>query len=134
MAPLKKKTPEELLLSIAKLHQGRLKILIGAVSGSGKTYHMLREGTELKRDGIDVVLCAVPRPQSPETLELIEPFERVPSIHWQKDGAEQKDLDLDALVKRDAEVLLIDGLAHRNREDAKFQTRLEDIIFCLARA
>ncbi|MGO4694988.1 histidine kinase [Paenibacillus sp. 2TAB26] len=133
MAPLKKKTPEELLLSIAKLHQGRLKILIGAVSGSGKTYHMLREGTELKRDGIDVVLCAVPRPQSPETLELIELFERVPSIHWQKDGAEQKDLDLDALVERDAEVLLIDGLAHRNRTDAKFQTRLEDIIFLLGK-
>ncbi|WP_054028463.1 histidine kinase [Bacillus sp. FJAT-28004] len=133
MAPLKKKTPEELLLSIAKLHQGRLKILIGAVSGSGKTYHMLREGTELKRDGIDVVLCAVPRLQSPETIELIEPFERVPSIHWWKEGAEQKDLDLDALVERNAEVLLIDGLAHRNREDARFQTRFEDVIFLLGK-
>ncbi|KRE41178.1 universal stress protein [Paenibacillus sp. Soil522] len=133
MAPLKRKTPEELLLSIAKLHQGRLKILIGAVSGSGKTYHMLREGLQLKRDGIDVVLCALSTLQSAETLEQVEPFERVPSIHWWKEGAEQKDLDPDALVERNAEVVLIDGLAHRNREGARFKTRLEDVQYLLGK-
>lgn len=133
MAPLKRKTPEELLLSIAKLHQGRLKILIGAVSGSGKTYHMLREGYQLKQDGIDVVLCAVTTLLHAETLEQAESFEQVPSIRWSKDGAEQEDLDLDALLMRNAEVALVDGLAHRNREGAPFKTRLEDVLHLLSK-
>ncbi|OBZ12238.1 histidine kinase [Bacillus sp. FJAT-26390] len=133
MAPLKRKTPEELLLSIAKLHQGRLKILIGAVSGSGKTYHMLREGCQLKQDGIDVVLCAATPLLHAETLEQAGSFERVPSIIWHKNGAEQEDLNLDALLARNAEVVLVDGLAHRNREGAPFKTRLEDVLHLLSK-
>lgn len=127
----RRKTPEELLLSISKLHLGRLKILIGSVSGSGKTYHMLQEGTQLKRDGIDVVICAVSTLQRPETVEQLGELERVPSIHWWKGGMEQKDLNLDALIDRNPEVVLVDGLAHRNRAEARFRTRLEDVLFLL---
>ncbi|MGM0880148.1 MAG: universal stress protein [Bacillota bacterium] len=127
----RRKTPEELLLSISKLHLGRLKILIGSVSGSGKTYHMLQEGTQLKRDGIDVVICAVSTLQRPETVEQLGELERVPSIHWWKGGIEQKDLNLDALIERNPEVVLVDGLAHRNRAEARFPTRLEDVLFLL---
>lgn len=127
----RRKTPEELLLSISKLHLGRLKILIGSVSGSGKTYHMLQEGTQLKRDGIDVVICAVSTLQRPETVGQLGELERVPSIHWWKDGVEQKDLNLDALIERNPEVVLVDGLAHRNSKEARFPTRLEDVLFLL---
>jgi two-component system sensor histidine kinase KdpD len=52
----KRKTPEEILLSISELHR---KIYIDAVSGTGKTYHMLREGQALKKQGNDVVICAI---------------------------------------------------------------------------
>ncbi|MFE4706986.1 hypothetical protein [Peribacillus simplex] len=31
------------------MKKGRLKIILGAVSGSGKTYHMLLEGNDLKK-------------------------------------------------------------------------------------
>ncbi|MFB0846679.1 universal stress protein [Paenibacillus oleatilyticus] len=123
----KRKTPEEILRSISKLHQGRLKVYIGAVSGSGKTYHMLREGQLLKEQGIDVVICAVSTMQRPETVRQIGDLERVSSIHWQKDGVDKKDLNLEALTERNPEVVLVDGLAHRNREGALYPTRLEDI-------
>jgi two-component system sensor histidine kinase KdpD len=132
MDGFKRKTPEEILLSISKLHRGSLKIYIGAVSGSGKTYHMLREGHNLKGQGIDVVICAVSTLQRPETVEQLGDLERVPSIHWMKDGVEQKDLNLEALLKRNPEVVLVDGLAHQNREGAQFPTRLEDIKYLLS--
>ncbi|GGA12011.1 hypothetical protein GCM10008018_66360 [Paenibacillus marchantiophytorum] len=132
MEGFKRKTPEEILLSISKLHRGSLKIYIGAVSGSGKTYHMLREGHNLKQQGIDVVICAVSTLQRPETVEQLGDLERVPSIHWSKDGREQKDLNLEALIERNPEVVLVDGLAHCNREGARFPSRLEDIKFLLA--
>ncbi|MCR8632557.1 universal stress protein [Paenibacillus radicis (ex Xue et al. 2023)] len=132
MDNFKRKTPEEILLSISKLHKGRLKVYIGAVSGSGKTYHMLREGQSLKQQGIDVVICAVSTMQRPETVEQIGDLERVPSIHWMKEQEEKKDLNLDALIVRNPEVVLVDGLAHQNRKGAKFPTRLEDIRFLLS--
>ncbi|ULL13697.1 histidine kinase [Paenibacillus sp. H1-7] len=128
METFRGKTPEEILLSISRLHRGRLKVYIGAVSGSGKTYHMLREGQALKQQGIDVVICAVSTMQRPETVEQIGDLERVPSIHWHgKEGTEKKDLNLEALLKRNPEVVLVDGLAHRNRKDARYPTRLDDI-------
>lgn len=132
MDSFKRKTPEEILLSISKLHRGSFKIYIGAVSGSGKTYHMLREGHNLKGQGIDVVICAVSTRQRPETVEQLGDLERVPSIHWIKDGVEQKDLNLEALLERNPEVVLVDGLAHQNREGAQFRTRLEDITYLLS--
>ncbi|NHN33658.1 histidine kinase [Paenibacillus agricola] len=132
METFKRKTPEEILLSISKLHMGRLKVYIGAVSGSGKTYHMLREGQYLKKQGIDVVICAVSTMQRPETVEQIGDLERVPSIRWMKDNIEKKDLNLEALIKRNPEVVLVDGLAHHNRKEAQFATRMEDIRFLLS--
>ncbi len=127
----RRKTPEEILVSIAKLHKGRFKVIIGAVSGSGKTYHMLREGQNLKQKGIDVAICAVSTLQRPETIEQIGDLERIPSIHWYDSGKEKKDLNLDAIVARNPEVLLVDGLAHRNRKEARFPTRADDIRFLL---
>lgn len=131
MPPYKRKSPEDILYSIYQLQRGRLKIIIGSVSGSGKTYHMLEEGKLLKRQGIDVVISAVSTMGRAETVQQLGDLERVPSIHWTKNGMEQKDLPLEAIVGRNPEVLLVDGLAHRNREEARFPTRLEDIRYLL---
>lgn len=133
MEPFKRKTPEEILYSIYRLHRGRLKVYIGAVSGSGKTYHMLQEGQMLKRQGVDVVISAVSTGQRPETLEQIGDLERIPSIHWVKDGVDYKDLNLESLLQRNPEVVLVDGLAHRNREGAHHSTRVDDIRYLLDR-
>lgn len=131
MTGFRRKTPEELLSSISRLHRGRLKVLIGAVSGSGKTYQMLREGQALQKQGIDVVICAVSTRQRPETVEQLGDLERVPSIHWFEHGVEKKDLNLEALIGRNPEVVLVDDLAHRNRQNARFPTRWDDIQFLL---
>ncbi|BCG58775.1 histidine kinase [Paenibacillus sp. URB8-2] len=131
MENYKRKSPEEILLSISKLHRGRLKIFIGAISGAGKTYHMLREGVALKQQGIDVVICAVSTLQRPETIEQLGTLERVPSIHWDCGGTEKKDLDVEALLQRNPEVVLVDGLAHRNRQGAARPTRWGDIQYLL---
>ncbi|MBD3919369.1 histidine kinase [Paenibacillus sp. PR3] len=131
MDTFRRKTPEQILASITKLQQGKLKIYIGAVNGSGKTYHMLLEGQSLQAGGIDVVICAVSTMKRPETAEKLGSLERVPSIRWDKNGALHKDLNLEALLHRNPEVVLVDGLAHRNRPGAQFATRLLDIQYLL---
>ncbi|WP_046227834.1 histidine kinase [Paenibacillus dauci] len=132
MSTFRRKTPEEMLQMIAKLHHGKLKVYIGAVSGSGKTYHMLRDGQLLKQEGIDVAMCAVSTLRRPETVQQLGDLERIPSIHWTKieeDGqqSEQKDLNIEQIIGRNPEVLLVDHLAHHNRPEAQYATRWEDI-------
>lgn len=94
---------------------------------------MLKEGQTLKKQGIDVVICAVSTNQRPETKEQLGDLERIPSIKWMKDGVEKKDLDVEAILRRNPEVVLMDGLAHRNRNEAESRTRLEDIKMLLSR-
>ncbi|GKU76443.1 universal stress protein [Paenibacillus sp. L3-i20] len=127
MNEYRRKTPEELLRSIHDLHRGRLNIYIGSVSGSGKTYHMLREGHTLKKSGVDVVYCAVSTLRRPDTVQQLEGLERIDSMKWDCNSVEKKDLNIEAIVERNPEVVLTDGLAHRNRHGAPRATRLEDI-------
>jgi two-component system sensor histidine kinase KdpD len=123
----RRKTPDEILQSISNIKKGRLKIILGAVSGSGKTYHLLLEGNELKRRGIDVVVGLVSASSSPKTLEQLGGLEVIPSIEWEQNGHVRQDLNMQEIYKRNPEVILVDQLAHQNQPSAKNPTRLEDV-------
>jgi two-component system, OmpR family, sensor histidine kinase KdpD len=127
----RRKTPEEILLSIQKIRKGHLKIILGAVSGSGKTYHMLQEGNHLKKRGIDVVIGIISTSNRPKTMEQIDDLDIIPSIAWMNNGEVKHDLDVDAVIAHNPEVLLVDDLAHRNRPDSPRPTRLDDINYLL---
>ncbi|MDR6124107.1 two-component system sensor histidine kinase KdpD [Bacillus sp. SLBN-46] len=127
----KRKSPEEILQSIYQMQRGRLKIILGAVSGTGKTYHMLMEGNNLKKNGIDVVIGMISASERPKTTEQIGCLEIIPSIKWIENGKEKDDLDVDAIIARNPEVVLVDVLTHRNRPEAPRLTRLDDIHYLL---
>ncbi|MED4241150.1 universal stress protein [Priestia megaterium] len=128
----RRKTPEEILLSIQKIRKGHLKIILGAVSGSGKTYHMLQEGNVLKKRGIDVVIGIISAPNHPKTIEQIGCLETIPPIEWKEKGEVNQDLNIDAIIARNPEVVLVDALSHRNRPGAPRSTRLDDINYLLS--
>ena len=127
----RRKTPEEILQSIQKIRKGHFKIILGAVSGTGKTYHMLLEGNTLKKRGIDIVIGIVSPSNHPKTIEQIGCLETIPSVKWVDNGVEKYDLDVDAIIARNPEVVLVDALAHQNRPDAPRPTRLDDINYLL---
>ncbi|AXN41459.1 histidine kinase [Peribacillus butanolivorans] len=123
----RRKTPDEILQSISNIKKGRLKIILGAVYGSGKTYHLLLEGNELKKRGIDVVVGVICTSSSPKTLEQLGCLEIIPSIEWEQNGHVRQDLNMKEIYKRNPEVILVDQLAHKNHSSAKNPTRLEDV-------
>ncbi|MFJ7680292.1 histidine kinase [Peribacillus sp. NPDC097198] len=124
----RRKTPDEILQSISDIKKGRLKIILGSVSGSGKTYHLLMEGNELKGRGIDVVIGIISDGCNQMTMEQVGCLEAVPTIEWKSNGLIRKDLHVDEIQKRNPEVVLVDQLAHKNRPSAKNPTRLEDVM------
>ncbi|MGE7878786.1 histidine kinase [Peribacillus muralis] len=123
----RRKTSAEILESISNIQRGRLKIILGAVSGSGTTYHLLLEGNELRKRGIDVVAGMVSKPCSPKTLEQLGSLEIIPAHEWEQNGHVEQDLDLEGIYKRNPEVVLVDRLAHENHRHAKNPTRLDDV-------
>ncbi|WP_127506762.1 histidine kinase [Paenibacillus humicus] len=127
MDSYRRKSPEELLESIDRLKRGLLTVYIGPVSGAGKTYHMLREGCARAAKGVDVVIGALAAPVWPETLEQIGSLEEISPLVWTENGTGMQDLDVDRIVERMPDLVLADGLAHRNRPGAPRPTRLEDI-------
>ncbi|MDQ0200637.1 universal stress protein [Neobacillus ginsengisoli] len=127
----RRKTSEEILQSIQKIRKGHLKIILGAVSGTGKTYYMLQEGNILKKRGLDVVIGIVSTSNRPKTIEQIGCLEIIPSIEWLNKGEVKYDLDVDAIMARNPEVVLVDDLSHRNRPEAPRATRLDDINYLL---
>lgn len=129
----RRKTPEEILSSIQKIKKGHLKIILGAVSGSGKTYYMLQEGNVLKKRGIDVVIGIISASNRPKTIEQIGNLEIVPSIGWIDKGEVKQDLDVESVIARNPEVVLVDALSHRNRPGAPRPTRLDDINYLLSK-
>ncbi|WGU96252.1 histidine kinase [Paenibacillus dendritiformis] len=131
MEEQRSQTPDERLLPLPKRRHGRLKLYIGPVNGCGKTYELLQEGQLLKGRGVDV---AVAGGSSQYPAGLAEPgteLESIPGIPWPGNAVKQ-DLDVEAILARNPDVLLIDGLAHRNRPEARRRTRLDDIRCLLA--
>lgn len=124
----RRKTPDEILQSISDIQKGRLKIILGSVSGSGKTYHLFLEGHELKKRGIDVVVGIVGDSSNEVMMNQVGCLEVIPAIEWEQNGFVRQDLNIDEIQKRNPEVILVDQLAHKNRPAAKNPTRLEDVM------
>ncbi|MCU1662072.1 MAG: Osmosensitive channel His kinase sensor [Pseudonocardia sp.] len=93
--------------------RGELRIHLGAAPGVGKTYAMLGEARRRAERGTDVVVGLVETHGRSKTADLLEGLEVIPrrSVGGHP-GLDE--LDLDAVLARKPEVVLIDELAHTN--------------------
>ncbi len=107
--------------------KGRLKIFFGYVAGAGKTYAMLEAAHVAKKNGIDVVIGYVEAHQRPDTMALVEGLEEVAPIWIDYRGIKVKELDLDAILARQPELVLIDELAHTNTDGMRHKKRYQDV-------
>src|SRR5258708_4758393 len=106
--------PEAFLDLVPQRQKGRLKIYIGAAAGVGKTYRMLEEAHQLLDRGIDVVLGFIETHHRSETEALIDGLEVIPRRNISYRGVMIEEMDLDAILARKPEVVIVDELAHSN--------------------
>ena len=112
--------------------RGHYRILLGMAAGVGKTYRMLQEGHQARREGRDVVIGYLEPHDRPETAALADGLEQVPHLRNPYGGAELPEMDVDAVLGRAPEVALVDELAHTNAPEARNAKRYEDIEEILA--
>src|SRR5215472_4983342 len=123
------KTPEQWLEEAApQKRHGIFKVFLGYAPGVGKTYSMLSEGIRRKSRGEDVVIGLVETHGRKGIAELATKLETVPRRQMQYKGAIFEEMDVDAILKRQPQVVLVDELAHTNIEGSKHRKRYDDVL------
>ena len=120
----------EALLEAARREEGRvgkLRIFVGAAPGVGKTYEMLQQAHARKKDGYDVVIGVVETHGRRETEALVAGLEVVPRRHIEYKGQWLEEMDLDAIIARRPQLVLVDELAHTNAEGSRHPKRYLDV-------
>jgi len=123
----KRPEPEAFLDLEPQVQKGRLKIYIGAAAGVGKTYLMLEEAHQLRDRGTDVVIGMVETHGRAETAAKIGDLEIVPRRKIEYRGVMLEEMDIDAILARRPEVVIIDELAHTNAPGSRHEKRFQDV-------
>jgi two-component system sensor histidine kinase KdpD len=112
-----------------KAEPAKLRIYIGAAPGVGKTYHMLNDAYLLKhQQGVDVVIGLVESHGRQETEARIRDLEIVPQREIPYRGVTLKEMDVDAILARHPDTVVVDELAHTNVPGSKNRKRYEDVL------
>ncbi|AZN96263.1 sensor histidine kinase KdpD [Mesorhizobium sp. M9A.F.Ca.ET.002.03.1.2] len=125
-----KRPSPDALLEAARMEEGRagkLRIFVGAAPGVGKTYEMLQTARARKKDGHDVVVGVVETHRRIETEALLEGLEVIPRRRIEYKGRWLEEMDLDAILARRPQIVLVDELAHTNAAGSRHPKRYLDV-------
>lgn len=118
--------PQQFLAEV-KPRRGNLKIFFGAFAGVGKTYAMLMEAQQLRKQGVDVIAGVIETHGRKETTALLYGLEVIPLKKMKYQKYKLFELDIDRVLARSPSVVLIDELAHNNVSGSRHEKRWQDI-------
>jgi two-component system sensor histidine kinase KdpD len=124
------------LLEAARREEGRigkLRIFVGAAPGVGKTYEMLQTARARLTDGYDVVVGVVETHGRKETEALQDGLVVIPRQRIEYKGQFLDEMDLDAIIARRPQIVLVDELAHTNAQGSRHPKRYLDVEELLSR-
>src|SRR5208337_2212898 len=103
--------------------KGSLKIYLGYAAGVGKTFSMLQEGHRLQAQGYDVVVGYVEPHNRPDTIKLLEGLEAVEPLQLNISGIQVREMDIEGIIRRNPQIVLVDEMAHTNATGSKNEKR-----------
>ncbi|WP_428683561.1 DUF4118 domain-containing protein [Sphingopyxis sp.] len=120
-------SPEAFLRQAAQEGRGRLKVFLGAAPGVGKTWEMLTDGRHRREAGVDVVVGVVETHGRRETEALVHGHEIVARRQVEHQGHSLGEMDIDAILERRPQLVLVDELAHTNAPGSRHPKRYQDV-------
>ena len=123
--------PDALLAAIqsddARKKRGRLKVFLGMCPGVGKTFAMLEAAQRELKNGRDLVIGYVETHGRKETDALTAGLPLVPRKNSEHAGLQLTEMDLDAVLTRHPQLVLVDELAHTNAPGSRHPKRWQDV-------
>ncbi|MFY9607319.1 MAG: universal stress protein [Blastocatellia bacterium] len=120
--------PESLLAKEEQARRARLRIYIGAAPGVGKTYQILEDAHQLKKQGLDIVIGFIEPHGRVETEALVGNLECVPLLRIEYRGVTLEEMDVEAVIARRPQIAIVDELAHTNAPGSRNKKRYEDVL------
>lgn len=105
--------------------RGQLKIFLSATPGMGKTHAMLQAALAQREQGVDLCVGVVASHGQAEVEALLVSLSQQPLQRPLADAP--MEMDLDALLARRPELVLIDELAHDNAPGSRHSKRWQDV-------
>ncbi len=112
----------------AEPKRGRFKVYVGGAPGVGKTYAMLREGNELQRKGLHVVIGLLETHGRSDTQAQVGSLAIVSRRIVTYRGARLEEMDTEAVLRTRPDVVLVDELAHTNVPGSARKKRYMDVL------
>lgn len=126
-----KLSPDEILHQIQQSEEtsgrGHVKIFFGYAAGVGKTYAMLEAAHVAKNQGVDVVCGYIEPHTRPQTLALLEGLVSIPTREVMHKGLMLHELDIDRVLERKPQLVLVDEFAHTNAPGSRHEKRYQDV-------
>lgn len=107
--------------------RGQLKVFLGYAAGVGKTYRMLEEAQQLKRQGRDIVVGYFEPHARKDTVAKSEGLEIIPRRMVAYRGGTFQEMDATAILSRRPAICVVDELAHTNVPRSEHSKRWEDV-------
>jgi two-component system sensor histidine kinase KdpD len=124
--------PDALLASLNRDEQrakrGKLKVFFGMCPGVGKTFAMLRAAQQELRDGVDLVIGVVETHGRVETEALLAGLPLLPRKEILYKNILITEMDLEAILLRKPQLVLVDEFAHTNAPGSRHPKRYQDVV------
>ncbi len=128
--------PDDLLARVQAAERqqsrGRVRIFLGYAAGVGKTYAMLEAAKQRRAEGVDVAVGCVETHGRAETEALLQGLEVLPRRQIEYRGTLLAEMDVDAILARRPQLVLVDELAHTNAPGSRHPKRYQDVDELLA--
>jgi two-component system sensor histidine kinase KdpD len=124
-------SPDALLAALqsdaAQGKRGRLKVFLGMSPGVGKTYAMLEAAQRELKAKREVLVGYVETHGRAETQALLAGLSVLPRKRIDYRGMALEEMDIDAVLTRRPQLVLVDELAHSNAPGSRHPKRWQDV-------
>lgn len=127
--PRDRPDPDELLrlAGTTRAGRGRLKVYLGMAAGVGKTVRMLDDGHAARQAGVDLVIGYIESHGRAETAARVGDLPVIPRKRITYRDVVIEELDLEAVLARRPDVVIIDELPHTNAPGSRNEKRWQDV-------
>jgi two-component system, OmpR family, sensor histidine kinase KdpD len=112
---------------IMPIQRGRHKIYLGMAAGVGKTMRALHEIRDLRADGADAIVGLLETHGRKDTMAAAEGLPLFPRLPLPYKGVTLTELDVDGIVSRHPNWVMVDELAHTNAPGSRNPKRFMDV-------
>lgn len=121
--------PQLLLEKISKetKTRGDLTVFLGAMAGVGKTFTMLKTAKDKISEGKDIVIGWVETHGRSDTEKMADGIPIVSPIEIIYHDRPFAEINLDAILERRPDIVIVDELAHTNIPGSRHRRRYQDV-------